>query len=119
MEHRWGRRQSTNLFVRFFVSSGTTGIGRVLNISSTGAFLATTANLRPLSLVYLEPAGATFWEIQSRRIAASVVRQDTGGVGLEWSEAAAETTKVVTRLSSLAGDIAAETVFAKADNPMS
>jgi hypothetical protein len=103
MEHRWGRRQSTDLMVRFFASSGSTGIGRVLNISSTGAFLATTARLRPLSLVYLEPAGATFWETQSRRIAASVVRQDASGVGLEWCEAAAEATKVFTRLTSLAG----------------
>ena len=94
--------------IRIHASSGTTGIGRVLNISSTGAFLATTAHLRPLSVVYLEPAGATFWEIQSRRIAASVVRQDASGVGLEWCEAAAETTKVVTRLTSLAGDIAKE-----------
>jgi hypothetical protein len=94
--------------VRFFASSGSTGIGRVLNISSTGAFLATTARLRLLSLVYLEPAGATFWETESRRIAASVVRQDDSGVGLEWCEAAAEATKVVTRLSSLAGGVARE-----------
>jgi hypothetical protein len=108
MEHRWGRRQSTDLMVRFFASSGSTGIGRVLNISSTGAFLATTARLRPLSLVYLEPAGATFWENRSRRIAASVVRQDASGVGLEWCEAAAESTKVVTRLTSLAGGVASE-----------
>jgi hypothetical protein len=82
--------------------------GAILRISSTGAFLATTARLRPLSLVYLEPAGATFWETQSRRIAASVVRQDASGVGLEWCEAAAEATKVVTRLTSLAGRAAGD-----------
>jgi len=106
MEHRWGRRQPTNLMVRFCAMSGITGVGRLLNISSTGAFLATTARLRPLSLVYLEPAAATFWGIQSRRIAASVVRQDALGVGVEWCDAAAETTKVVSRMASLAGGIA-------------
>jgi hypothetical protein len=58
--------------------------------------------------VYLEPAAAPFWEIQSRRIAASVVRQDAIGVGIEWCESAAETTNVVTRLNSLAGGIAVE-----------
>ncbi len=58
MEHRWGRRQPINLMVRFFAMSGITGAGRLLNISSTGALLATTATLRPLSLVYLEPAAA-------------------------------------------------------------
>ena len=108
MEHRWGRRQPINLMVRFFAMSGMTGVGRLLNISSSGAFLATTATLRPLSLVYLEPAAATFWEIQSRRIAASVVRQDALGVGIEWCEAAAETTSVVSRMTSLAGGIAME-----------
>jgi hypothetical protein len=108
MEHRWGRSQPTNLMVRFIVMSGMTGVGRLLNISSTGAFLATTARLRPLSLVYLEPAAAPFWEIQSRRIAASVVRQDAIGVGLEWCDAAAETTNVVSRMASLAGGMAKE-----------
>jgi len=103
MEHRWGRRQPTNLMVRFCAMSGITGVGRLLNISSTGAFLATTARLRPLSLVYLEPAASPFWEIQSRRIAASIVRQDEIGVGLEWCEAAAETTHVVSRMTFLAG----------------
>ena len=108
MEHRWGRRQPINLMVRFFTLSGMTGAGRLLNISSSGAFLATTAALRPLSLVYLEPAAAPFWKIQSRRIAASVVRRDAIGVGLEWCEAAAETTSVVSRMTSLAGGIAME-----------
>lgn len=108
MEHRWGRRQSTDLMVRFLTMSGVTGIGRVLNISSTGAFLATTARLRPLSVVYLEPAAAAFWEIQSRRIAASVVRQDASGVGLEWCESEAQTAKIVTGLTSLADGSAVE-----------
>jgi hypothetical protein len=94
--------------VRFFTVSGMTGAGRLLNISSSGAFLATIAPLRPLSLVYLEPAAAPFWGIQSRRIAASVVRQDAIGVGIEWCEAAAETANVVTRLTSVAGGIALE-----------
>ena len=47
MEHRWGRRQPINLMVRFFAMSGMTGVGRLLNISSTGAYLATTETLRP------------------------------------------------------------------------
>jgi len=94
--------------VRFFATSGMTGVGRLLNISSTGAFLATTTPLRRLSLVYLEPAAAAFWETQSRRIGASVVRQDATGVGIEWCEAAAETTTVFSRLSSLASGIAEE-----------
>jgi hypothetical protein len=105
MEHRWGRRQSTNLTVRFFATSGAIGVGRVLNISLTGAFMETTVHLRTLSLVYLESLAPPFGESKSRRMAASVVRQDAIGIGLEWCESAAETMTVDTRLTTLAGGI--------------
>src|SRR5258707_13506518 len=48
---------------------------RALIAHIPGAFLAMTALLHPLSLMYLETAPAPFWEIQSRGIAARVVRQ--------------------------------------------
>ena len=57
MEHRWGRRESTDVPVQFLARSGMTGSGRVLNISSTGAYLQTALSLPLNSLVYLEPTG--------------------------------------------------------------
>ena len=70
----------------------------MLNISSSGAYLETTVRLRPLSLVYLQPDCAGSWEESGDRIAASVVRQDANGVGLEWSDAGAQTMSIVIRL---------------------
>jgi hypothetical protein len=86
MEHRWGRRESTDVTVEFLARSGTVGSGRVLNISSTGAYLQTTVSLPLNSLVYLEPSATMPVVGDIRRIAASVVRQDARGVGLEWCE---------------------------------
>jgi hypothetical protein len=86
MEHRWGRRESTDVTVQFLARSGTVGSGRVLNISSTGAYLQTTVSLPLNSLVYLEPTAPMPVVGDIRRIAASVVRQDARGVGLEWCE---------------------------------
>jgi hypothetical protein len=106
MEHRRGRRQATNFPVRFFAASGITGMGRILNISSSGAFMETNAQLRPLSLVYLESATQPFGNGEVRRITASVVRRDAIGVGIEWCESAVETTGVNRRLAILEGDAA-------------
>jgi hypothetical protein len=86
MEHRWGRRQSTDVTVEFLPRSGEVGSGRVLNISSTGAYLQTAVSLPLNSLVYLESAAPLPVVGNSRRIAACVVRQDARGVGLEWCE---------------------------------
>jgi hypothetical protein len=86
MEHRWGRRQSTDVTVLFLARSGTIGSGRVLNVSSTGAYLQTAISLPLNSLVYLEPTAPMPVVGNIRRIAASVVRQDARGVGLEWCD---------------------------------
>lgn len=84
MEHRWGRRQSTDLKVSF-VWRSKIGSGRLSNVSITGAFLETKAHLRLLSVLTLLIAP------RSRNgsgdgMTAFVVRQDSAGVGLEWCE---------------------------------
>jgi hypothetical protein len=99
MEHRWGQRRSTNVSVRFITMPSTTGTGRLVNISPTGAFMETNLNLRLLSLVYLELAEQPTSSGLSGRLAATVVRRDPTGVGLEWCEFAAETTPVYARLA--------------------
>ena len=96
MEKHRGHRRSTDITVQFFTRPATTGIGRVLNVSATGAFMETQLPLRLLSVLYLEPtdpAGSI-----SGRIAATVVRCSTTGVGLEWCEFGAEATRVYARL---------------------
>ena len=103
MDHRWGRRQPTDLEVRFAAAAEASGTGRVLNISLTGAYLETQVPLNLLSVVYLESSGSAMGARQQRRIAASVVRQDARGVGLEWCENSTESTSVSARLAILAG----------------
>lgn len=81
MEHRWGNRHAANLLVSFTLQSGQRGVGRVLNISTTGAYLQTEMPLRILTLIDLFidaviPRGARF--------TGCVMRHDQGGVGLEW-----------------------------------
>ena len=102
MDHRWGRRQPTDVVVQFVTRLGVTGTGRVLNISLTGAYLETQVPLRLRSVVYLEPAAPASAD-HRRRIAASVVRQDAPGVGLEWCELMNEKANLYARLAVLLG----------------
>jgi hypothetical protein len=105
MEHRWGRREKTNLEVQFFTGPGTIGIGRLVNMSSTGAFMETTVPLRTLCIVNLGPVGLPVGESRGGCMAASVVRQSARGVGLEWCEAGASSKSVDSRLKALGGGI--------------
>jgi hypothetical protein len=95
-----GQRRATNVTVRIFTRPATMGIGLITNVSPTGAFLETQTPLRLLSIVYLEPADQSLTESARGRIAATVVRRGTTGVGLKWCEFAAETTKVYAWLAA-------------------
>ena len=100
MEHRWGRRQATDLKVRF-VSRTKIGTGCLSNVSVTGAFMKTKAQLRLLSVLQLSIA-ARSRKAKGKGVAAFVVRQDSAGVGLEWCEAGE--TSIAARMALLAGD---------------
>jgi hypothetical protein len=105
MEHRWGRRQPTSLMVHLFAKLGPIGAGRVLNVSSTGAYLETRVPLRLHSFLYLEPAPSVSFDGTIRRIAASVVRRDMRGVGLEWCESTTARSSLNARLLILSGGV--------------
>ncbi|HEY4445866.1 MAG TPA: hypothetical protein VGN30_16410 [Steroidobacteraceae bacterium] len=98
MEKHRGQRRSTDVAVQFFTRPATTGVGRVLNVSATGAFMETQLPLRLLSVLYLEPADRLLVDGTGGRIAATVVRRSATGVGLEWCEFGAEATRVYARL---------------------
>ena len=103
MDHRWGRRQPTDVAVQVIAKSGARGTGRMANVSLTGAYLETHMPLRPLSLVYLEPADRNATDCTCKRIAASVVRRDARGVGLEWCEPQTKAAGVNAMLATLGG----------------
>lgn len=87
IDHRWGRRKVTDAQVRFMALPGMLGVGRITNVSVTGAFMETDVALPLATVVHLEsiePVGNG----SRKRLAANVVRCTTHGVGLEWCECA-------------------------------
>jgi hypothetical protein len=77
MEHRWGRRTFLWTPVQLRSEAGLAR-GRVRDASASGAFVETEQATEAGSRIEIGFRGA--W------IAASVVRSDTDGFALEWSE---------------------------------
>lgn len=88
MEHRCGRRFSIDVPVSMIALPSTIGGGRLLNMSSTGAFIQTRLVFPVLTLVYLESPDALRRDRLSERRAACVVRQCVSGIGIEWFDVA-------------------------------
>ena len=88
MDHRWGMRVAVDLSVQIFCRPRTVGIGRLANVSVSGAFVRSgfipplLARVRVMSAAE-KPAGA-FWD----SVEGYVVRLQREGFGLEWVELA-------------------------------
>jgi len=94
MEHRWGERLEVALPVRIRAPYGLIGAGVVTNFSVSGAFIATTLPVAPLSQVRvsfrLGRRAARIMHMDTSTFAAQVVRQNAAGFAVEWCEFGAE-----------------------------
>lgn len=86
MEHRWGIRQPLEVDVELYVRPGRPITGRLLNASSSGGYVATSATVRIMTRVHVTLGWDTPQRGGRHRIAAYVVRADARGIGLEWQE---------------------------------
>lgn len=97
MEHRWGQRTSVDLIVSLRGLPGAIGVGRLRDVSTSGAFLQTNLDLPLLSQLYVELVGNSSPLACSCEGRAFVVRKAFGGVGIEWFAPGAATVRVRTR----------------------
>ena len=90
MEHRWGQRTAVDLVVSLRGFSGTSGMGRLRDVSATGAFLQTNLELpllAPMRIDLLEGIPPACHCCEGR---AYVVRKAAAGFGIEWFAPAPE-----------------------------
>lgn len=86
MEHRWGVRRTLDVDIKLFVQQGQPRFGRILNASSSGAYVATGVPLPIMTRVHVALGWDGAQGAGRHRIAAYVVRADRHGIGLEWQE---------------------------------
>ena len=94
MEHRWGQRTSVDLVVSLTGLPGAIGLGRLRDVSTTGAFLQTNLELPLLSPVQIELIGGPSPASYSCEGRGYVVRRVLGGVGIEWFTPAPDPVRV-------------------------
>jgi hypothetical protein len=85
MEHRWGPRRPCRTRVCVSAGGGVSGLGRLANISMSGALLETAVPLplfAQLAITVLREDGAT----HQLEFTAVVVRHESNGVGIEWCD---------------------------------
>lgn len=86
MEHRWGTRQTLDVRVKLHLGSSLPVPGRMLNASSSGAYVAMSIPLRVMTRVHVALEPGRYQHSRRHRVAAYVVRTDAHGVGIEWQQ---------------------------------
>jgi hypothetical protein len=87
MEHRYGVRYRSAIDVYVRSQSGQRGAkGRLLDVSISGAFVATSMALAPLSSITIEVMSVLASARRFKPIDAQVIRRTERGLGIEWKE---------------------------------
>jgi hypothetical protein len=99
MEHRWGQRVTATLPVTIVVDRRRSGMGRVKNVSVSGALLETPIDIPINANVSISPSGKT---LVSGEICGCVVRTLPGGFAVEWRDMASP--PVIALMESISPD---------------
>jgi hypothetical protein len=88
MDHRWGQRVAVDMAIQLLSHPRTIAVGRLMNVSVSGAFVRT--GLVPALLAPVRILGFLSESEGSRReaIEGYVVRRERDGFGVEWFELA-------------------------------
>jgi PilZ domain len=87
MEHRYGVRYRSAIDVYVRSQSGKRRAkGRLLDVSISGAFVATSLAIAPLSSITLEVVSVITSARRFKPIDAQVIRRTERGLGIEWKE---------------------------------
>jgi hypothetical protein len=86
MEHRWGERFAVRMTVELSSGSSPPVAGSLENVSASGAFVRTDERGPPRGPVAVILRQGDSGGVHLVRLAAFVVRETEGGVGIEWCE---------------------------------
>ena len=89
MEHRWGRRLSSTSPVRLrcvqSLDSGCRCLGRLEEVSTSGALIRTELGICPAATIVVETLAPALG-LAERELPAGIVRAAPGEIAVEWME---------------------------------
>jgi len=86
MEHRWGSRIPVDIAVRISARPSTIGVGRILDLSMSGAWIRARPTLPVLSRVIVIIDSTPTRKHDATSLGAYVTRTSREGFGIEWYE---------------------------------
>jgi hypothetical protein len=86
MEHRWGSRIAVDIAVRISARPSTIGVGRILDLSMSGAWIRARLTLPVLSRVIVIVHSSQARKHEAASLGAYVTRTTREGFGVEWCE---------------------------------
>lgn len=89
-EIRWGERLAVDLPVRIHAHDGAPTMGRLRNLSISGALIETDVTLPVRSAVTIAVAAPDARGEQSMTLEAAIVRSEPGAIGVEWRDMACQ-----------------------------
>jgi hypothetical protein len=95
MEHRWGHRSEINRAVHLETRGGLAAQGHVTNVSISGAFITSSLPVRLFSHVTVHFTATHHHKRHRMAVEGQVVRRDSSGFGIEWSEFAPEAVRAL------------------------
>lgn len=96
MEHRWGHRICVDIAAPLRSRSGAVAVGRIVNISRSGALIRTNAALPLFARVDIYLEGCS--------VPSFVARVDGRDIGVEWCEPAHEVLRTMLRPAHAVAD---------------
>jgi hypothetical protein len=90
VERRWGERQAANANVRLRSRAGVPVPGRLINVSASGALIATRLPAPVLSNLEVLVGSDRFGRQSDVSIPGQVIRRTPDGLAVEWIEFAPE-----------------------------
>jgi hypothetical protein len=101
MEHRWGQRKAVDVSAHILHGGCRFATANLLNVSLSGAFIATDLELVPLARLSLEIDRPHQGAEGTLRMGAYVVRRGGSGYGIEWYKAAGEGERIASDQGNL------------------
>lgn len=102
MEHRWGDRRRAILRVQLHACGHASAIGWLTDISLSGAYVRTRAELALLSQISIDFAEGCngFNTLKPVQVPGRIARHGPTGIGVEWEEFAAATVGEVIQIAT-------------------
>ena len=86
MEHRWGSRVGVDIPVRITAHKFAVRLGRLVNISVSGAYIRAELEVRMLARIEVSIELPRRAKHEAPAIAAYVARKLRDGIGIEWCQ---------------------------------